>query len=148
MKVILMSDLRHRGRRGQVVEVKPGYARNFLFPQGIAMEATPGNLKVFEQERKKIDARHAAERDAAAEISARIAGLHVVLQRRAMETGALYGSVTATEVVEALAAKGVQIDRRQVDLAGGVKTVGDHTVRVDLHADVIAELALTVEAAE
>lgn len=148
MKVILMSDLRHRGRRGQVVEVKPGYARNFLFPQGIAMEATPGNLKVFEQERKKIDARHAAERDAAAEISARIAGLRVVLQRRAMETGALYGSVTATEVVEALAAKGVQIDRRQVDLAGGVKTVGDHTVRVDLHADVIAELALTVEAAE
>jgi len=148
MKVILMSDLRHRGRRGQVVEVKPGYARNFLFPQGIAMEATPGNLKVFEQERKKIDARHAAERDAAAEIAARIAGLRVVLQRRAMETGALYGSVTATEVVEALAAKGVQIDRRQVDLAGGVKTVGDHTVRVDLHADVVAELALTVEAAE
>ncbi len=148
MKVILMSDLRHRGRRGQVVEVKPGYARNFLFPQGIAMEATPGNLKVFEQERRKIDARHAAERDAAAEISARIAGLRVVLQRRAMETGALSGSVTATEVVEALAAKGVQIDRRQVDLAGGVKTVGDHTVRVDLHADVIAELALTVEAAE
>lgn len=148
MKVILMSDLRHRGRRGQVVEVKPGYARNFLFPQGIAMEATPGNLKVFEQERKKIDARHAAERDAAAEISARIAGLRLVLQRRAMETGALYGSVTATEVVEALAAKGVQIDRRQVDLAGGIKTVGDHTVRVDLHADVVAELALTVEAAE
>jgi len=148
MKVILMSDLRHRGRRGQVVEVKPGYARNFLFPQGIAMEATPGNLKVFEQERKKIDARHAAERDAAADIAARIAGLRVVLQRRAMETGALYGSVTATEVVEALAAKGVQIDRRQVDLAGGVKTVGDHTVRVDLHADVVAELALTVEAAE
>ena len=148
MKVILMSDLRHRGRRGQVVEVKPGYARNFLFPQGIAMEATPGNLKVFEQERKKIDARHAAERDAAAEISARIAGLRLVLQRRAMETGALYGSVTATEVVEALAAKGVQIDRRQVDLAGGIKTGGDHTVRVDLHADVVAELALTVEAAE
>lgn len=147
MKVILMSDLRHRGRRGQVVEVKPGYARNFLFPQGIAMEATPGNLKVFEQERKKIDARHAAERDAAAEIAARIGGLRLVLQRRAMETGALYGSVTATEVVEALAAKGVQIDRRQVDLAGGVKTVGDHTVRIDLHADVIAELALTVEAA-
>ena len=148
MKVILMSDLRHRGRRGQVVEVKPGYARNFLFPQGIAMEATPGNLKVFEQERKKIDARHAAERDAAAEISARIAGLRLVLQRRAMETGALYGSVTATEVVEALAAKGVQIDRRQVDLAGGIKTLGDHTVRGDLHADVVAELALTVEAAE
>jgi large subunit ribosomal protein L9 len=148
MKVILMSDLRHRGRRGQVVEVKPGYARNFLFPQGIAMEATPGNLKVFEQERKKIDVRHAEARDAAAEIAARIAGLRLTLSRRAMETGALYGSVTATEVVEALAAKGVEIDRRQVDLAGGVKTVGDHVVRIDLHAEVVAELALTVEATE
>lgn len=128
MKVILMSDLRHRGRRGQVVEVKSGYARNYLFPQGFAMEATPGNLKRFEQER--------------------IAGLRLQLAKRAMETGALYGSVTATDVVEALAAKGVEIDRRQVDLAGGIKTIGDHVVRIDLHAEVIAELAVTVEAEE
>jgi large subunit ribosomal protein L9 len=148
MKVILMSDLRHRGRRGQVVEVKPGYARNFLFPQGIAMEATPGNLKVFEQERKKIDARHAAERGAATEIAARIAGLRIKLSRRAMENGSLYGSVTASEVVEALAAKGVEVDRRQIDLGGGIKSIGDHMVRIDLHSDVLAELALTVEAAE
>ncbi len=148
MKVILMSDLRHRGRRGQVVEVKSGYARNYLFPQGFAMEATPGNLKRFEQERKKVDARHAAERERAAEIAARIAGLRLQLAKRAMETGALYGSVTATDVVEALAAKGVEIDRRQVDLAGGIKTIGDHVVRIDLHAEVIAELAVTVEAEE
>jgi large subunit ribosomal protein L9 len=148
MKVILMSDLRHRGRRGQVVEVKPGFARNFLFPQGLAREATAGNLKLFEQERKKIDARHTAERNAAAEIAARIAGLRLSLRKRAMETGALYGSVTASEVVEALRRQGVEVDRRQVDLAGGIKTVGDHLVRIDLHSEVVAELAVAVEAEE
>lgn len=143
-----MSDLRHRGRRGQVVEVRPGYARNFLFPQGLAREATPGNIKLFEQERKKIDVKHAAERQAAAEIAAAIAGIRVSLRKRAMETGALYGSVTATDVVDALAAQGIEVDRRQVDLAGGIKTLGDHLVRVDLHSEVIAELAVTVEAEE
>jgi len=148
MKVILMSDLRHRGRRGEVVEVKPGYARNYLFPQGLAREATPGNLKQFAQERKKIDLRHAAERQAAAEVAAAIAGLRLSLRKRAMETGSLYGSVTASEVVEALAARGVAVDRRQVDLAGGIKSLGDHLVRIDLHSDVVAELAVTVEAEE
>lgn len=148
MKVILLSDLRHRGRRGQVVEVKAGYARNFLLPQGLALEATAGNLKVFEHERKKIEARHAADRQAAAEIAARIAGVRIALRKRAMETGALYGSVTATEIVEALAKHGIEVDRRQVDLAGGIKTLGDHTVRIDLHSEVVAEVAVTVEAEE
>jgi len=143
-----MSDLRHRGRRGQVVEVRPGYARNYLFPQGLAREATPGNIKLFEQERKKIDVKHAAERQAAAEIAAAIAGVRLTLRKRAMETGSLYGSVTATEVAEALAAQGIEVDRRQVDLAGGIKSLGDHLVRIDLHSEVIAELAVAVEAEE
>ncbi|MCM2269145.1 MAG: 50S ribosomal protein L9 [Thermoanaerobaculia bacterium] len=148
MKVILLADLRHRGRRGQVVEVKPGYARNFLLPQGLALEATAGNLKVFEHERKKIEARHAAERQSAAEVAARIAGVKIALRKRATETGALYGSVTASEIVEALARNGVEVDRRQVDLAGGIKSVGDHVARIDLHSEVVAEVAVTVEAEE
>ena len=143
-----MSDLRHRGQRGQVVEVRPGYARNFLFPQGLAREATPGNIKLFEQERKKIDIQHAEERQAAAEIAAAIAGVRVTLKKRAMESGALYGSVTATDVADALEANGIEVDRRQVDLAGGIKSLGDHLVRSDLHSEVIAELAVTVEAEE
>lgn len=146
MKVILLADLRHRGRRGQVVEVKPGYARNFLLPQGLALEATAGNLKVFEHERKKIEARHAAERQSAAEVAARIAGVTIALRKRATETGALYGSVTASEIVEALSRNGVEVDRRQVDLAGGIKSVGDHIARIDLHSEVVAEVAVTVEA--
>lgn len=146
MKVILLSDLRHQGRRGEVVEVKPGFARNFLFPQGLAMVATAGNLKRFEQERKKIDLRHAAERAAAAEVAAQLAGVKITLAKRATEASTLYGSVTASEIAEALEAKGLQIDRRRIDLAGGIKTLGDHVVRVDLHSEVIAELTVTVVA--
>jgi len=148
MKVILLKDLRHRGRRGQVVEVKAGFARNFLLPQGLALEATAGNLKVFEHERKKIEARHAAERQAAAEIAARFAGVRITLRKRAMEGGALYGAVTATEIVDALARQSVEVDRRQVYLAGGIKTIGEHVVRIDLHSEVVAEVAVTVEAEE
>ena len=148
MKVILMSDLRARGRRGQVVDVKPGFARNFLLPQGLALVATEGNLKRFEQEKKKINARNDAARDAAAEIAAKVQAVKIELPKRAQENGALYGSVTPGEIVSALAANGIEIDRRQVDLAGGIKSVGEHLVRVDLHAEVVAELTVTVTAAE
>lgn len=144
MKVILLSDLRHQGKRGQVVDVKAGYARNFLLPQGLALIATPGNLKYFEQQRKKIDAKHARERDAAAEIAARLAGVKLSVAKRVGETQTLYGSVTASEVAEMLEAKGFEIDRRRIDLEGGIKTLGDHPVRIELHPEVIAEVVVTV----
>src|SRR5690606_39835556 len=104
--------------------------------------------KYFEHQKKKIEARHNAEKDAAAGIGATIAALSVRLRKRAMESGALYGSVTAGEVVDALAAHGITVDRRQVDLAGGIKSLGDHVVRIDLHSEVVAELPVTVEAEE
>ncbi len=144
MKVILLSDIRHRGKRGEVVEVKPGYARNFLLPQGIALVATPGNMKFFEQQRKKIDAKHAHERAEAAQVAEKIAGLKITISKRVGETQTLYGSVTAGEIADALKAKGVDIDKRQLDLEGGIKTLGDHPVRVDLHPEVVAELTVTV----
>ena len=148
MKVILMSDLRHRGRRGQVVEVKPGFARNFLLPQGLALLASPGNIKRFEHEKKKIDARHDAALEVATAEGARISGVKLELKKRAMETGTLYGSVSVADIVAALQEKGVEVDRRQVDLAGGIKSIGEHIVRIELHADVVAELAVTVAAAD
>ena len=144
MKVILLSDQRHLGRRGETVEVKPGYGRNFLLPQGIALEATPGNQKLFEQQRKKIDAHHAKERDAAQEVANSLSGLQVTIPKRVGETGTLYGSVTAGDVAEALEAKGVTVDRRRIDLEGGIKTLGDHPVRVDLHSEVTAEITVSV----
>ena len=97
MRVILLNDLRQKGKRGQEVEVKPGFARNFLLPQGLALEANDANRKWFDSQRKKIDARVAAERDQAQQAAGVITGARVELHKRVGETGTLYGSVTATE---------------------------------------------------
>lgn len=148
MKVILLSDLRHRGKRGETVEVKPGFARNYLLPQGLALVANTGNQRYFEQQRKKIDQKHAAERDSAARLAADLAGVTITIRKRVSENQTLYGSVTAGEIAEALQAKGFEVDRRRLDLEGGIKTVGDHQVRVELHPDVVAELTVTVEPEE
>jgi large subunit ribosomal protein L9 len=144
VKVILLNDQRHLGKRGEIVDVKPGYGRNFLLPQGLAMEATQGNVKVFEQQRAKIDARHAKERDAAQEIANKMAGLRVEIPKRVGETDTLYGSVTAGDVAEALEKKGFTVDRRRLDLEGGIKTLGEHPVRVELHPEVVAEVTVAV----
>ena len=148
MKVILLSDQRHVGKRGEVIEVKPGFGRNYLVPHGLALEATPANLKLFEQQRAKIDARHAKEREGAEAIAAKMAGLRLEIPKRVGETGTLYGSVTAGEVAEMLALKGFEVDRRRIDLAGGIKSLGDHPVRVELHSEVVAEVTVSVVSAE
>lgn len=144
MKVILLSDQRHLGKRGEVVEVKPGYGRNYLVPQGLALEATHANITSFEQQRAKIDARHAEERAVAEAVAARMNGLRVEIPKRVGETETLYGSVTATEVAELLERKGFEVDRRRIDLEGGIKTLGDHPVRIELHPEVIAEVTVAV----
>ena len=144
MEVILLQDMRGLGGRGEVVDVKPGYARNYLYPKELAAPSTVANRHWFESQRSNFDARHAAERSAATEMATELAALKLKIAKRASETGTLYGSVTPTEVVEALASKGVQVHRRMVDLTGGIKALGDHVVRVDLHTEVIAELAVEV----
>ncbi|HVR10398.1 MAG TPA: 50S ribosomal protein L9 [Thermoanaerobaculia bacterium] len=144
MKVILLSDQRHLGKRGELVEVKPGYGRNYLLPQGLALEATRPNLVAFEQQRAKIDARHAQERAAAEALAAKMKNLRLEIPKRVGETDTLYGSVTATEVAELLERKGFSIDRRRIDLEGGIKTLGDHQVRIELNPEVIAEVTVTV----
>ena len=148
MRVILMQDVLHTGKRGDVIDVKPGFARNYLIPQGFALQATTGNLKYFEQQRGKIDARHAKEREAAAQIAADMAGIRLTIAKRVGESETLYGSVTATEVAEMLEHKGVTVDRRRIDLEGGIKTLGEHQVRIELHPEVVAEVAVTVVAEE
>lgn len=148
MEIILLSDQRHLGKRGQLVDVKPGYARNFLLPQGLALPATKANVKLFEQQRSKIDARHAQEKAEAEAFAARLQGLSLSITKRVGETGTLYGSVSAGDVAAALAAQGVTIDRRQIEIEGDVKTLGDHTVRIELHSEVVAELTVSVVAEE
>ena len=144
MKVILLSDQRNLGKRGETVEVKPGYGRNYLLPQGLALEFTPANQKLFEQKRAKIEASHAKEREGAQEIANRMAGLRIEIPKRVGETDTLYGSVTAGDIAEILEGKGFTIDRRRIDLEGGIKTLGDHTVRVELHPEVVAEVTVSV----
>jgi large subunit ribosomal protein L9 len=148
MRVILMQDVLHTGKRGEVIDVKPGYARNYLIPKGLALQATAGNEKVFEQQRKKIDARHAQEKEVAADLAAQIAGLRVKVSKRVGESETLYGSVTATEVAHLLGEKGIKVDRRRIDLEGGIKTLGDHAVRIELHPEVVAEVIVAVQAEE
>jgi large subunit ribosomal protein L9 len=148
LRVILLSDQRHLGKRGEVVDVKPGFGRNYLVPQGMALEASHANIKYFEQQRTKIDAQHAKERDAAAEIAAKLSGLRLEVPKRVGDTGTLYGSVTAGDVAELLEKKGFTIDRRRIDLEGGIKSLGDHPVRIELHPEVVAEVTVSVVAAE
>jgi large subunit ribosomal protein L9 len=144
VKIILLTDQRHLGKRGQVVEVKPGYGRNYLVPQGYALEATHANIKLFEQQRAKFDARHARERAAAEEVAKRFVGTRIEIPKRVGETETLYGSVTAGDIATALEGKGLTVDRRRIDLEGGIKTLGEHPVRIELHPEVITEITVAV----
>jgi large subunit ribosomal protein L9 len=148
LKVILLSDQRNLGKRGEVVEVKPGYGRNYLVPHGLALEATHSNIQFFEQQRAKIDARHDKAVEEAREIASKMGGLQLVVPKRVGETDTLYGSVTAGDIAELLDGKGFVVDRRRIDLEGGIKTLGDHAVRIELHPDVIAEVTVSVVRAE
>ena len=148
MQVILLQDVIQTGRQGETITVKDGYARNYLLPKGLALEATPGNRKLFEQRRRKIELQNARERDAAAEAATDINGLRIEIAKRVGEAETLYGSVTAAEIEEALHRKGITVDKRRIDLEGGIKTLGEHPVRILLHADVVAELFVDVVAEE
>ncbi len=148
MRVILLQDVLHQGKRGDVIDVKPGFARNYLMPQGIALPASQGNLRHFEELRSKIDAEHEHERDAAQKVADQLEGVRLTILKRVDENDTLYGSVTATEIAEALAADGIEIDRRRIDLEGGIKSLGDHEVRIELHAEVVAPILVTVDVEE
>lgn len=144
MKIILRADVENLGRLGDVVRVKAGYGRNYLLPQGLAMLVTPGNLKSFELERKKLQARMDALRSTADELAARIEGLVLTIPMRVGDNNKLYGSVTTSIIGDALGAQGVELDRRRILMDHSIRTLGEHPVRVRLHADVLASLIVKV----
>ncbi|HEX9305811.1 MAG TPA: 50S ribosomal protein L9 [Thermoanaerobaculia bacterium] len=145
MKVILADDVRGLGHRGDTVAVKPGYARNFLFPQGLAWEATPANARRLTEERKKYDDKNLREKAVAEEASRKIEGLRITVTKKAGEGDVLYGSVTPTEIADALGERGIEVDRRRIEVAEPIKRLGEHTVHVRLHRDVVAELVVEVQ---
>ena len=144
MKLILRADVENLGILGDVVEVKAGYGRNFLLPQGLAMVASPSNLKAFEQERKKLQARMDAVRSEALALQASLEALDVVIPMHVGDNDKLYGSVTTTIIGDALAALGVDVDRRRILMDAPIRTLGEHPVRVRLHASVIALVPVKV----
>ena len=144
MKVILIEEMRGLGTRGDVVTVKDGYARNFLIPKKLAREATPGNLKAVEQERKKWALLANQERDAAQKAADSVKGVKITVNKRVGEHGQLFGSVTANEIADALHAKGIEVDKRRIELGHPIKTLGVHDVEVKLHKDVAAHIQVEV----
>jgi large subunit ribosomal protein L9 len=145
MKVILADDVRGVGHRGDTVTVKPGYARNFLFPQGLAYEATEANVRKLTEQKKKYDEKMVHEKVGAQSVAKQIEGMTVVITKKAGEGDVLYGSVTPSEIADALAEKGIQVDRRRIELAEPIKRLGEHRVHVRLHRDVATELVVDVQ---
>jgi len=146
MKVILIEEMRGLGSRGDVVSVKDGYARNFLIPKKLAREATSGNLKAVEQERKKWALLANQERDAAQKAADSVKGVKITVNKRVGEHGQLFGSVTANEIADALHAKGIEVDKRRIELEQPIKNLGVHDVDVRLHRDVTAQIKVEVVA--
>ena len=146
MKLILREDVYNLGKGGELVEVKPGYGRNFLIPRGLAVLANPKNIREVEHQ-KSVAAAKAAKLKASAEaVARRLSETPLSFKRKVGEQDELYGSVTAMDLAEALAGRGVQIDRRAIDLSEPLKTLGDFEVGVKLHSDVVGKVKVKVEA--
>jgi large subunit ribosomal protein L9 len=144
MKVILRADVDNLGRLGDIVVVRPGYGRNYLLPQGLASMANPGNLKVFEQERRKLQARNDAIKAEAGGLAGRIEAAKVVIEVRVGDGDKLYGSVTSSHIATVLQEQGVEVDRRKIQLEEGIRALGEHIVEVKLHPEVVAKLTVNV----
>jgi large subunit ribosomal protein L9 len=142
MQVILLERIEKLGQMGDVVNVKPGYARNYLLPEKKALRATDENRRYFEKQRSQLEAVNLERRQEAEAVAAKMQAVSVTLIRQAGEAGQLYGSVGARDIADAMTAAGFAVSRKQVKLAPPIKTVGVHDVRVDLHA----EVAITVKA--
>jgi large subunit ribosomal protein L9 len=148
VEVILLERVEALGQMGEVVKVKPGYARNFLLPQKKALRATKDNLAYFEKQRAQLEAQNLKRRQDAEGVAKKMEGLQVVILRQAGETGQLYGSVATRDIADAVTAAGFTVDRRQVLLDQPVKTLGIVKTRVALHPEVIVGISVNVAQSE
>jgi large subunit ribosomal protein L9 len=145
MQVILLEKVQNVGDLGQVVKVKPGFARNFLIPQGKAKRATPENLKLLEERRAELEKTAADKLALAQERAGKLEGLTIQITQKAGVDGRLFGSVTNVDIVEALAGQGHEIEKAMIRMpAGPLKQVGDYPLTVALHADVTAQITVSV----
>ncbi|MGE5269275.1 MAG: 50S ribosomal protein L9 [Thiohalocapsa sp.] len=146
--LILLERVEKLGQMGQIVKVKPGYARNYLLPQKKAMRATKENLAYFEQQKAQLEANNLQRKSEAGEVAETMEGVRVVLIRQAGESGQLYGSVAARDIAEAVTEAGYTVDKRQIVLERPIKTLGLHPVRVMLHPEVGVTVTINVAQSE
>mgnify|MGYP002785007909 CR=1 FL=1 len=145
MQVILLAPVSGLGKIGQTVDVRNGYARNFLLPQRKALTATKANLAKFEAQRAALEAEQAKLKAAAETFATKFNGIKISLERQASETGQLFGSVKPLDIVRGLASQSLSIEKAQVLIGDPIKMVGEHTVRLELHPDVVVELPVEVK---
>jgi large subunit ribosomal protein L9 len=145
MQIILQEDVEKLGHRGDVVTVKSGYARNFLLPKKIGIEATAGNMKALERIRGALAKKTATELDAAKKQAELLTGVSLKFHRKTGENDQMFGSVTTGDIAEALKAQSFEVDKRQVQLAEPIKTIGEFPVTVKVFRDVTAEIKVHVE---
>ncbi|KAF0249415.1 MAG: large subunit ribosomal protein L9 [bacterium] len=148
MEVLLLEDMEALGARGTIVRVKAGYGRNYLLPRKFALEATPGNQKMIEQQRKSLFKREAAELNTANAKAEALKSLELVFERKVGEHGLLYGSVTSLDIAEEMGKKGYEVDKRRVSLKDPIKTEGEFEVTVKLHREVSVTVKVAVKAAK
>lgn len=148
VQLILRRDVAELGRAGDLVNVKPGYARNYLLPQGVAYEATEANLRLWEDERKLAEERSRRTLETATNLGGRLEGQSVSFSVRAGDEGRLFGSVTAADISAALADQGLEVDRHRIELTEPIKELGVYKVPVRLHSEVKAEITVWVVAAD
>lgn len=146
MEVILREHVDNLGRRGDVVKVASGYARNYLLPRKLALLVNEGNKRQIDRERKNAEARELEEKSQAEAFAARLAQAEIAIARRVGENDTLYGSVTTADIAAALAEKGFEIDKRKITLAEPIKALGDVTVTIKIHRDVPAKVKVSVVA--
>jgi large subunit ribosomal protein L9 len=148
MQIILQEDVEKLGTRGQLVDVAEGYARNFLLPRKLGLEATPGNMKRLEKMRAVFAKKEATEKESAQKLAELLASVSLTLVRKAGENDQLFGSVTSGDISEALAAQGYTIEKRKITLADPIKLVGEYEIPVRLHREVGANVKLAVKKEE
>ena len=148
MQLILQEDVEKLGNRGDLVEVAAGYARNFLLPRKLALEATPSNLKRLERMRVTFAKKEATEKEAAQKLAELLAAVSLSFTRKAGENEQLFGSVTSADISEALAAQGFTVDKRKITLTDPIKLVGEYEIPVKLHREVVANVKLVVKKEE
>lgn len=144
MQIILKKEIKKLGRAGEVVSVRDGYARNFLLPQGLALPATPANLKVVERERKRALLREEKERQKARELADRINSTSCTITVQTGQDGRLFGSVTAQDISEAYKLEGIEVDRKKIELSQPIKEIGVFKVNIKLHPEVTAQAKVWV----